>query len=286
MSIFIDHKTKAIVQGITGKHGSFHAKLMRAYGTKIVAGVTPGKGGVVVDTIPVYNSVREALRAHDASWSVIFVPAKFAKAAAFEAIDAGLNILIITENIPFLDSLQIMWKARLRKRIVIGPNCPGVTSVGESKLGIMPNHIFAKGDVGVVSRSGTLTYEIIHQITRGGLGQTTAVGIGGDPIGGVDFIDVLERFEEDPKTKRVVLIGEIGGDFEIRAARYIQEHMEKPVVAYIAGRTAPQGKRMGHAGAVIMGDRETAQAKIRALTQVKVPVARLPSEVVRHLKSW
>ncbi|MBI4738551.1 succinate--CoA ligase subunit alpha [Candidatus Woesearchaeota archaeon] len=284
MGILINKKTRSIVQGITGKHGSFHTRLMRAYGTNIVAGVTPGKGGREVETVPVYNTVKEALRNHQAEWSVIFVPAPFAKSAAFEALNAGLHIVIITENIPILDSLQIMWRAKQLKRVVIGPNCPGITSVDECKLGIMPNHIFTQGDVGVVSRSGTLTYEIIHQIARGGLGQTTAVGIGGDPIGGVDFVDILERFEHDVATKRIVLIGEIGGDFEVRAADYIKEHVTKPVVAYIAGQTAPPGKRMGHAGAIITGNRATAQAKIDALRKAGVPVAKLPSEVVRLLK--
>jgi succinyl-CoA synthetase alpha subunit len=284
MGILIDKNTKVIVQGITGKHGSFHTQMMRAYGTNIVAGVTPGKGGQKISCIPVYNTVKEALKKHEAQWSAIFVPAPHAKDAAIEALDAGLNIVIITENIPVFDTLEILSKAEEKKKKVIGPNCPGITSVGESKIGIMPNHIFKKGDVGVLSRSGTLTYEIIYQLTKKGIGQSIAAGIGGDQITGMDFIDMLKLLEKDKNTKKIVLIGEIGGEAEIRAAEYIKKHIKKQVVAFIAGRSAPPGKKMGHAGAIISGNKETAQAKIDSLRKAGVKVAMLPSEIPKLLK--
>jgi len=270
MSVIINKNTKVIVQGITGQQGSFHTKLMKEYGTTIVAGVTPGKGGQFFEGIPVFNSVREALEKHKADFTINFVPAKFAKTAALDALDSKLNSVIITEGIPILDSIEIMKNAKEKKLAVIGPNCP--------------SHIFKKGNIGLVSRSGTLTYEIIDQLTKNNLGQSTAIGIGGDPIIGVDFIKALELFEKDKETKKIVLIGEIGGDAEERAAEFIKKNVSKKVVAYIAGRTAPPGKRMGHAGAIISGNAGTADSKIKALENAGVKVAKLPSEVVSLLK--
>lgn len=276
--------TGVIIQGMTGNQGSFHSRLMLDYGTSIVAGVTPGKGGGKVHDVPVYNSVKAALEKHAAAWSVLFVPAAFAKGAALEAIEAGLNLALITENIPVHDTLAIHAAARKKGVIVIGPNTPGVTCVGESKLGIMPNHIFRKGGVAVVSRSGTLTYEIVAALSAAGIGQSDVIGIGGDMVIGFDFLDALRHFEEDKATKAVVLIGEIGGDLEERAAAYAREHVTKKVVAYIAGRTAPEGKRMGHAGAIISGSSGTAKAKVEALEAAGIRVATLPSDIVRLLE--
>lgn len=284
MGILIDKDTKVIVQGITGNQGTFHTGLMQEYGTRIVAGVTPGKGGRKVNNVPVYNTVKDALKKHKASWSVVFVPARFAKAAALEAIDAGLNVLIITENIPLHDNIAIQAAARKKGCVVVGPNTAGLVTVGECKLGIMPNHIFKKGKVGVVSRSGTLTYEIVDELTKSGLGESTVVGIGGDIIIGTDFVDALRLFEQDKKTEAVVLIGEIGGDLEERAAEFILHHMTKKVVAYIAGRTAPKGKRMGHAGAIISGSSGTAESKTEALEAAGIAVAKLPSEIIKLLR--
>lgn len=284
MGILINKNTKVIVQGITGTQGTFHSKLMQEYGTTIIAGVTPGKGGRKVNGIPVYNTVKEALAKHKASWSVVFVPARFAKDAALEAIGEGLNIAIITENIPLHDNIAIQAAACRKGTVVIGPNTAGLTTVGECKLGIMPNHIFKQGKVGVVSRSGTLTYEIVDELTRSGLGESTVVGIGGDMVIGTDFVDALRLFENDKETKAVVLIGEIGGDLEERAAEFIQQHMTKKVVAYIAGRTAPKGKRMGHAGAIISGSSGTAESKTKALEAAGIPIAKLPSEIVELLR--
>lgn len=284
MGILIGKDTRVIVQGITGTQGTFHSKLMQEYGTTIVGGVTPGKGGRKVNKIPVYNTMKEALAEHKASWSVLFVPARFAKDAALEAIKEGLNLVIVTENIPLHDNIAIHAAARKKGRIVVGPNTAGLTTVGECKLGIMPNHIFKPGKVGVVSRSGTLTYEIVNELTRSGLGESTVVGIGGDMVIGTDFTDALRLFEKDKKTKAVVLIGEIGGDLEERAAEFIQQHMTKKVVAYIAGRTAPKGKRMGHAGAIISGSSGTAESKIKALESAGIKVAQLPSEIVKLLQ--
>ena len=284
MSILIDGNVKAIVQGVTGNQGSFHTKLMLEYGTKIVAGVTPGKGGQEIHGIPVFNSIADALGEHDAEWSIIYVPAKFVKSAAFEALDNMLNIVIISEGVPVHDSIAIMKKSKEKGLVVVGPNCPGIISPGKSKLGIMPEHIFVQGNVGLVSRSGTLTYEIINELTRNGLGQSTAVGIGGDPVVGLDFISALKLFEEDPETKAIVLIGEIGGDMEENTAKYIKENISKPVVAYIAGKTAPKGKKMGHAGAVISGDSGTAETKVKALAKVGIKVAELPSQIPKMLK--
>lgn len=269
-----------IIQGITGNQGSFHAKKMKDYGTNIVAGVTPGKGGEKVNEIPVYNSVKEALEKHKADWSVIFVPAKFAKSAAIEALENNLNIVVITEGIPVHDTIEIVHKAN--NLVIIGPNCPGIISSG-LKLGIMPAHIFKPGKVGIISRSGTLTYEIVASLTRAGIGQSTVIGIGGDAVPGSSFIDILKLFEKDSDTEKVVIIGEIGGDMEEAAASYIKEHFSKPVVAYIAGRTAPEGRKMGHAGAVISGSSGTAAAKINKLEDAGVRVARLPSQVAELL---
>ncbi len=284
IGILINKNTKVLVQGITGTQGTFHTGLMLEYGTNIVAGVTPGKGGKKVNGIPVYNTVKVALAKHKASWSVVFVPARFAKDAALEAIAEGLNIVIITENIPLHDNIAIHTAARKKGSIVVGPNTAGLTTVGECKLGIMPNHIFKPGKIGVVSRSGTLTYEIVDELTKSGLGESTVVGIGGDMVIGTDFTDALRLFEKDKKTKAVVLIGEIGGDLEERAAEFIQHHMTKKVVAYIAGRTAPKGKRMGHAGAIISGSSGTAESKTKALESAGIRVAKLPSEIIKLLQ--
>jgi len=284
MPIIVNKDTKVIVQGITGQQGRFHSKLMLDYGTKIVAGVTPGKKGQEVNGVPVYDSIKEALNEHEADFSVLFVPAKFAKDAAIEAISNSLNVVFITENTPMHDVINVLDTANKRDRIVIGPNCPGIITPGESKLGIMPNHIFKKGSVGVISRSGTLTYEIVNELTRNEVGQSTVIGIGGDSVIGTNFIDALRLFEKDKETEKIVLIGEIGGDQEEKAAEFIKENISKKVVAYIAGLTAPKGKRMGHAGAIISGDFGTAKSKIKAFEDVGVKVAKLPSEIVKVLK--
>jgi len=253
MSILINKKTKVIIFGITGRQGSFHTKQMLAFGTNIVAGVTPGKGGQKVEGVPVYNSVKEALKKHKANWAALFVPAPFAKEAAEDALNNGLHTVIITEGLPQHDAVHIMGVAKKKRKIVLGPNCPGLCSVEECKIGIMPNQIFKKGHVGIISRSGTLTYEIVHQLSMSGMGQTTTIGIGGDPVIGLHFIDALKLFAKDKNTKKIVIVGEIGGDLEERTAREIRKITKKKVVAYIAGRTAPPGKRMGHAGAIISG---------------------------------
>ncbi|MDP2907252.1 MAG: succinate--CoA ligase subunit alpha [Nanoarchaeota archaeon] len=284
MTIIIDENTKFIVQNITGNQGSFHTKLMKEYGTKIVAGVTPGKKGQIVEGIPVFDSIKDALEYESADCSIIFVPAKFAKDAAFEALENNLDIIIITEHIPVHDSIEIMELAKKRGRIVVGPNCPGVISPGKSKAGIMPYHIFKEGHIGVISRSGTLTYEIVNELTKNGFGQSTVIGIGGDPIIGLDFIEGLKMFEEDKQTEAIVLIGEIGGSMEEKTADYLKYNLSKPVVAYIAGRTAPEGKRMGHAGAIIQGKTGTADSKIKAFEEANVKVAELPSEIISLLK--
>lgn len=284
MSILIDKNTRVIVQGITGHQGEIHTREMRASGTTIVAGVTPGKGGQAVDGVPVFNTVREALAHEKANWSILFVPAPFAKAAALEALDAGLNIVVITEHVPVKDAIEIIEFSRKKKLRVIGPNCPGLATPGKCELGILPSPVFKSGSVGVVSRSGTLTYEIVAELTKAGIGQSTVVGIGGDPIVGSNFIDILTLFEADDATTAVVMVGEIGGDEEERAATFIPKHMTKPIVAYITGRTAPQGKTMGHAGAVISGNTGTAATKVDALKQAGIPVAELPSEVPLLLK--
>lgn len=281
MGIMIGKDTRTIVQGATGSQGSFHTKLMLEYGTKIVAGVTPGKSGANVHRVPVYDTVEEAAAAHGANASIIFVPAPFALDAALEAMDVNLNpVVVITEGIPVRDSMLMMAEAQRKSIRIIGPNTPGIITASESKLGIMPNHIFKKGLVGIISRSGTLTYEIADLLTKANLGQSTCLGLGGDPLVGMTFVDVLEMFRGDSETKAVVLIGEIGGNAEELAAGYIRRaRYPKPVVAYVAGMTAPEGKRMGHAGAIVMGRAGTAQTKIQALREAGAIVAERPSEV-------
>ncbi|MCD6242454.1 succinate--CoA ligase subunit alpha [Candidatus Bathyarchaeota archaeon] len=285
MGIIVGKETKAIVQGITGTQGSFHTRLMLEYGTKIVAGVTPGKGGMEVHGVPVYDTVKEAIENHEANASIIFVPARFATEATLEAIENGLKtVVIITEHIPVKDAIQIMARAREKGTTIIGPNTPGIITPNECKLGIMPAHIFKPGVVGIASRSGTLTYEIAAGLTDAGLGQSTCLGLGGDPVVGLNFIEVMEMFRKDDATKAVVLIGEIGGNLEELAAEYISRtNYPKPVVAFVAGRTAPPGKRMGHAGAIIMGRAGTAQSKIEAFQKAGVAVAEKPREVAKIL---
>ena len=280
MSILINKETKLIVQGMTGSQGARHTKYMREYGTNIVAGVTPGKAGAEIEGYPVYNSIADALEKHTADWSVIFVPAPFVKGAAIEALENNLNVVVITEGVPVHDALEIIQKSKEVNKLVLGPNCPGITTVGEAKIGIMPNHVFSqKGEIGVVSRSGTLTYEITQILNEKNLGQTTVVGIGGDPAPGLNFIEILKYFEEDSETKKIVLAGEIGGSMEEEAAEFIRDNITKPVVAYIVGITAPAEKQMGHAGAIISGSSGTAESKIQALEGAGVKVARLPKEI-------
>lgn len=287
MSILVDETTRVVVQGITGKEGRFHTEQCLRYGTKVVAGVTPGKGGQVLrdlpntDGVPVFDTVEEAVRKEGANASLIFVPAPYAADAILEAADAGIRVIVcITEGIPPLDMLRVVEFVRQRGARLIGPNCPGVISPGKAKLGIMPGHIHRPGFVGVVSRSGTLTYEAVFQITQRGLGQSTCVGIGGDPVIGSSFVDILRLFRDDPGTRMVVLIGEIGGTAEEEAAAYIRESgFPKPVVAFVAGRTAPPGRRMGHAGAIIMGGRGTAATKVQALQEAGVTVVDNPARI-------
>ncbi len=284
MAIIVDSRTRVLVQGITGYQGHFHSQAMMDFGTEVVAGTSPGKGGQTVNEIPVFETVKEAIMRTRANTSCIFVPAPFCKDAALEAIDAGMRtIVIITEHLPVQDAIHLVSVARAKGTVVIGPNCPGVASPGKAKVGILPNKIFMPGDVGVVSKSGTLTYEIVNAITEQGHGQSTCVGIGGDRVSGTDFVDILDRFEKDKQTKKIVLVGEIGGTAEEEAASYIQRSVKKPVVAYIAGRTAPPGKRMGHAGAIIARGRGTAESKIKALEVAGVRVAQLPTEVPKLL---
>jgi succinyl-CoA synthetase alpha subunit len=286
MSIIINGDTRVIVQGITGNEGRFHTGAMKKYGTNIVAGCTPGKGGLEVEGVPVYNTVAEGVARHSANTSILFIPAPFAKSAVLEAIDARIKtIVVITEGIPQLDEIEFIARAGAQGVTIIGPNCPGIINPSlKTKVGIMPVHIFQPGDIGLVSRSGTLTYEIAWHISRAGGGESTCVGMGGDPIIGLDFVKMLEFFRRDEDTRGVVLIGEIGGNAEENAARYIQEtHYPKPVVAYVAGVMAPAGKRMGHAGAIIMGKAGTAKSKIEAYTRAGVPVAGKPADVVRLL---
>jgi len=280
MAILVDKNTRLLVQGITGREGEFHSRQMIAYGTQIVAGVTPGKGGqwACDGKVPVFDTVTAS--ATEANTSVIYVPARFAADAILEAADAGIPLIVcITEGIPTLDMIRVRAYLDQKGVRLVGPNCPGLLSPGEAKVGIMPGHIATPGPIGVVSRSGTLTYEVVYALTLRGLGQTTCVGIGGDPIIGTTFVDVLEMFENDPLTEQVVLIGEIGGSDEERAARFIAERMTKPVVAFVAGRTAPPGKRMGHAGAIIEGGTGTAAEKIAAFEAVGVPVAEHPEQI-------
>jgi succinyl-CoA synthetase alpha subunit len=285
MSILIDEKTRVIVQGITGRDGSFHARSMLSYGTKVVGGVTPGKGGEKVDTMPVFNSVDEAVRATGANASVIFVPAAYATAAIREAADSEVGLIIcITEGIPLVEMAQTYQYVRDRGKTLVCPNCPGLISPGKSKIGIMPGQIHATGGVGVISRSGTLTYEIVYNLTKSSLGQSTCIGIGGDPITGQSFVEVLELFEKDPDTTAVVLIGEIGGEAEEEAADYIKRSFSKKAVAFIAGRTAPPEKKMGHAGAIISGSRGTTESKIKAFHEAGVPVVDRPDQVAEALR--
>jgi len=282
MAILVDKNTRLIVQGITGREGEFHSQQMIAYGTQVVAGVTPGKGGRTAcdGRVPVFDSVAEAVAATEANASVVYVPARFAPDAILEAADAGISLIVcITEGVPTLDMIRVCAYLDQKGARLVGPNCPGLLSPGQAKVGIMPAHIATPGPVGVVSRSGTLTYEVVYALTAQGIGQTTCVGIGGDPIIGTTFIDVLALFEDDPLTQQVVLIGEIGGNDEERAAQFIAERMTKPVTAFVAGATAPPGKRMGHAGAIIQGGTGTAEEKIAAFEAVGVRVARHPEQI-------
>ena len=284
MAVLLTKRARVVVQGITGHQGQFNTERMKAFGTKVVAGVTPGKGGTKVESVPVFDSVREAVRRRRANASIVFVPAPYAKDAAIEAIEAGLKLLvIITERIPFHDALEVMPYARSKGTVVIGPNCPGIATPGQGKMGIMPNHIFKEGDAGVISRSGTLTYEIVNAMTQAGFGQSTCIGIGGDPINGTNMVEALAMFQKDRQTKRIVVVGEIGGTTEEEAADFIKRKVTKPVVAYVAGRTAPPGKRMGHAGAIIQAGKGTAESKMKAFQDAGVPVAQYPSEVATLL---
>lgn len=285
MSILINHDTKLIVQGITGRDGSFHATKMKEYGTNVVGGTSPGKAGQEVAGIPVFNTVKDAVKATGANTSVIFVPAAFAKDAMLEAADAGIQLIIcITEGVPTLDVVEAYRYISDKGAKLIGPNCPGLISPEESMVGIMPTNIFKKGHTGVISRSGTLTYQVVADLTAAGFGQSTAVGVGGDPIVGLYFQDLLEMFQNDPETDSIALIGEIGGDAEERAADYIKQHVTKPVVAFISGREAPKGKQMGHAGAIISSGSGTAAEKIAAFEAAGVPVARETCEISALLK--
>ncbi|MCG2881488.1 MAG: succinate--CoA ligase subunit alpha [Acidilobus sp.] len=287
MGILVDENTRVIVQGITGKEGSFHTKLMLQYGTKIVAGVTPGKGGSTVEGVPVYDTMAEAVKEHpEANTSIIFVPAKFASDAVYEAVDSGMKVIVvITEHIPVHDAMKFVNYAKRKGSVIIGPNCPGIITPGKAKVGIMPGHVFTPGPVGIMSRSGTLTYEIGYFLTKAGLGQSTVIGVGGDPVTGLTFPEVIEMFERDPQTKVVVMIGEIGGDAEERVARMVKEgRIKKPVVAFVAGRTAPEGKRMGHAGAIIMLGTGAYKDKVAALEDAGIRVARTPYEVPKLVK--
>jgi succinyl-CoA synthetase alpha subunit len=286
VSIFIDDTTSVVVQGITGRDGSFHAKQMMEYGTRVVAGVTPGKGGQTFEgKVPVFNTVADAVRESGANTSVIYVPPMFAADAMMEAADAGVQLIVaITEGLPVLDMTRVYPFIKEKGARLIGPNCPGLISPGKSKVGIIPGRICAPGNIGVVSRSGTLTYEVVYQLTRAGMGQTTCVGIGGDPINGTNFIDCLAAFEADPHTRAVALMGEIGGTDEQQAADYVKRHMTKPVVGFIAGQTAPPGRRMGHAGAIISGSTGTAAEKIASFEAAGIGVAKRPIDFVQLLR--
>ena len=286
MSIFIDNGTKVVVQGITGRDGSFHAKQMLEYGTCVVAGVTPGKGGQrFEERVPIFNTMATAVSESGANTSVIYVPPAFAADAIMEAADAGIALIIcITEGVPVLDMTRVIRYVKEKGARLIGPNCPGLITPGKSKVGIIPGRICTPGPVGVVSRSGTLTYEVVYQLTSAGIGQTTCVGIGGDPINGTNFIDCLAAFEKDPDTKAVAMMGEIGGSDEQDAAAFIKEHMTKPVVGFIAGRTAPPGRRMGHAGAIISGSAGTAAEKIQAFKDAGMGIAERPAEFVELIR--
>ena len=280
MAIFVDEKNKVIVQGATGHQGVFHIGEMKDFGTNVVAGVTPGKAGQEVHKVPIFNTVQDGVDATGANTSLILVPARFAKDAVFEALDAGIKTVVtITENIPFHDAMEFVHYSKYKDAVLIGPNCPGIASPGKSKVGILPGSIFKKGKVGVASRSGTLTYEIVNSLTEKNIGQSTCVGLGGDPIIGTTFINALNAFEADKETKAIVLVGEIGGTAEEDAAEYITEHISKPVFAFIAGRTAPPGKRMGHAGAIIARGKGTAATKIKAFEKAGVKLAKFPTDI-------
>jgi succinyl-CoA synthetase alpha subunit len=286
MAILLDKSTRLIVQGLTGKEGTFHAKQAAAYGTQVVGGVTPGKGGTTHEGWPVFNTVADAVKATGANTSVIFVPAAFAADAVMEAADAELRLIVcITEGIPTLDMMRAFTYLEDKPTRVIGPNCPGAISPGKAKAGIIPGHICSEGRIGIVSKSGTLTYEAIHQLTQLGMGQSSCIGVGGDPLIGTSFVDVLKLFQDDPETDAVVMIGEIGGTAEEEAAQYIQKSFKKPVVGFIAGQTAPPGRRMGHAGAIIAGGKGTAAEKMAALTAAGVKVVNSPADIGSAVKS-
>jgi len=285
MSILIDENTRVVVQGITGKEGTFHTQQMQEYGTKIVAGVTPGKGGLTHLEVPVFNTVEEAVKNEGANASIIFVPSAFAADAIMEAADAGVELIVcITEGIPTFDMIKVKTYLKDKKTRLVGPNCPGVITPGKCKMGIMPGHIHQPGTIGVVSRSGTLTYEAVHQLTKLGFGQSTAVGIGGDPVVGSTFIDILKLFNEDEQTEAIVLIGEIGGTAEEEAGEYIKKEFKKPVISFIAGQTAPPGRRMGHAGAIIAGGKGTAAEKMKVLEECGVHVVKSPADIGNKVK--
>ncbi|PHX97942.1 MAG: succinate--CoA ligase subunit alpha [Gemmatimonadetes bacterium] len=287
MSVFIDQDTKLVVQGITGRDGSFHTKQMMEYGTQVVAGVTPGKGGQSFEgTVPIFNTVSDAVQASGANTAVIYVPPPYAADAIMEAAASGVSLVVcITEGVPVLDMTRVYAFVKERGVRLLGPNCPGLISPGQSKVGIIPGRICTPGSVGVVSRSGTLTYEVVYQLTSAGIGQTTCVGIGGDPINGTNFIDCLEAFERDPATKAIAMMGEIGGTDEQEAAEYVRDKMKKPVVGFIAGQTAPPGRRMGHAGAIISGSAGTAAEKIESFEQCGIGVAKRPMDFVELIKA-
>ncbi len=288
MSILVDNETRVVVQGITGGEGKFHTGQMLEYGTNVVAGAVPGRGGQEVEGVPVYDTVHKAAREENANASVVFVPPAFAADAIFEALDSPVDLVVaITEGVPQQDMAKVYRKLRETDTYLIGPNCPGLITPGEAKLGILPGNIFADGNVGLVSRSGTLTYQVVDNLTKRGIGQTTAVGIGGDPIIGTDFVDALELFENDTETEAIVMCGEIGGEDEEEAAAFIGEYMDTPVAGFIAGRTAPPGKRMGHAGAIVSGSGTgTAESKINALNDAGVPVGDTPNEVADHIEDF